>query len=136
MSGVDFVSPVRDQGGCGSCYIFSSAGQLEARIRIASGNKLQPVISTQDPLSCSRYSQGCAGGFPYLTAGKYGQDFGFVEESCFPYTGSDAVPCASKCSNSSRLWRTSDYWYIGGQSPRSTQSARLLSPAGLCSLCC
>ena len=27
---------------------------------------------------------GSAGGFPYLIAGKYTQDFGAVEESCFP----------------------------------------------------
>jgi len=111
---VNYVSAVRDQGGCGSCYIFSSAGQLEARIRVASNNKLQPNISTQDPLSCSRYSQGCAGGFPYLIAGKYAQDFGFVEEECFPYTGSDATPCSSKCSSPDRLWTVSDYRYIGG----------------------
>lgn len=28
---------------------------------------------------------GCEGGFPYLIAGKYAQDFGLVEESCYPY---------------------------------------------------
>ena len=114
VSGVNFVSDVRDQGQCGSCYIFSSAGMLEARIRVASQNKLQPVLSTQDPLSCSRYSQGCAGGFPYLTAGKYAQDFGFVEEQCMPYTGTDSTACSSKCTTSPRLWTVSNYSYVGG----------------------
>ena len=114
VSGVNFVSPVRDQGQCGSCYIFSSAGMLEARVRVASDNKLQPVLSTQDALSCSLYSQGCAGGFPYLTAGRYAEDFGFVEESCFPYTGQDSTPCSKKCSDSPRLWRVSNYSYVGG----------------------
>lgn len=109
VSGVNYVSPVRDQGQCGSCYIFSSAGMLEARIRVASNNQLQPILSTQDPLSCSRYSQGCAGGFPYLIAGKYAQDFGFVEEACFPYSGTDATPCSNKCTTSPRLWSVSNY---------------------------
>ena len=114
VSGVNFVSPVRDQGQCGSCYIFSSAGMLEARVRVASDNKLQPVLSTQDALSCSIYSQGCAGGFPYLTAGRYAEDFGFVEESCFPYTGQDTTPCSKKCSDPPRVWHVSNYSYIGG----------------------
>ena len=109
VSGVNYVSPVRDQGQCGSCYIFSSTGMLESRIRLASNNALQPVLSTQDALSCSRYSQGCAGGFPYLTAGKYAQDFGFVEEACYPYTGVDSTPCSRKCTNSTRLWTVSNY---------------------------
>ena len=114
VSGVNYVSEVRDQGGCGSCYIYSSVGMLEARIRIASGNRLQPLLSTQDALSCSRYSQGCAGGFPYLTAGKFAQDFGFVEESCFAYTGVDTTPCSQKCSNPARVWTVSNYSYVGG----------------------
>jgi len=74
---------------------------------------LQPILSPQDALSCSRYSQGCAGGFPYLTAGKYAEDFGFVEESCFPYTGTDGN-CDKKCNNPSRLYKVNDYWYNGG----------------------
>ena len=114
VSGVNYVSPVRDQGQCGSCYIFSSTGMIEARVRVASKNRLQPILSTQDALSCSSYSQGCAGGFPYLTAGRYAQDFGFVEESCMPYTGIDTTPCSSKCTNSTRLWQVSNYSYIGG----------------------
>ena len=109
VSGINYVSPVRDQGQCGSCYIFSSTGMIEARVRVASDNKLQPVLSTQDPLSCSRYSQGCAGGFPYLTAGKYAQDFGFVEEACFPYTGMDTTACSKKCTDAPRLWQVSNY---------------------------
>ena len=114
VSGVNYVSPVRDQGSCGSCYIYSSVGMLESRIRIATRNRVQPLLSTQDALSCSRYSQGCAGGFPYLTAGKYAQDFGFVEEACFPYTGTDTTSCARKCTDPARLWRVSNYSYIGG----------------------
>eukprot|EP00698_Gefionella_okellyi_P019552 TRINITY_DN6000_c0_g2_i1.p1 TRINITY_DN6000_c0_g2~~TRINITY_DN6000_c0_g2_i1.p1 ORF type:complete len:467 (-),score=94.54 TRINITY_DN6000_c0_g2_i1:789-2048(-) len=112
-SGVNYVSPVRNQQSCGSCYAFASMGTLEARIRIRSENRLQPVLSPQDAVSCSEYSQGCDGGFPYLTAGKYGQDFGIVEESCFPYTAVD-TPCSQRCANPSKRWHTKEYQYIGG----------------------
>jgi cathepsin C len=68
VSGVNFVSPVRSQGSCGSCYAFASAGMMEARIRVRSNNKQQPILSPQDVVSCSNYAQGCEGGFAYLVS--------------------------------------------------------------------
>lgn len=108
--GVNYVSPIRNQGGCGSCYAFGSMALHEARLRIMSNNTIQTVFSTQDIVSCSEYSQGCEGGFPYLTDGKYGQDFGLIEESCFPYEGRD-MPCKT---NTCKRHYTRDYYYIGG----------------------
>ena len=76
------MSPVRNQGSCGSCYAFSSMAMNEARLRIKTLNQQQKVFSTQDIVECAEYSQGCEGGFPYLISGKYAEDFGLVEESC------------------------------------------------------
>lgn len=89
--GQNFVSPVRHQDMCGSCYAFASAAQVEARIRIATNNTVAPVLSTQQVVDCSPYSQGCEGGFPYLIAGKWGADWGFVDETCYPYEGKDSI---------------------------------------------
>ncbi|RXM28917.1 Dipeptidyl peptidase 1 [Acipenser ruthenus] len=110
VQGVNYVSPVRNQAACGSCYSFASMGMLEARIRILTNNTQTPVFSTQQVVSCSEYSQGCDGGFPYLI-GKYIQDFGMVEEKCFPYIGKDS-PCTPKpeCFR----YYTSEYHYVGG----------------------
>ena len=112
QEGVNYVSPIRNQEKCGSCYAFGSMAMLEARVRLLSHNTLQPVFSTQDVVSCSKYSQGCEGGFPYLIAGKYGQDFGVVEESCFPYTGNDTTSCQTETPGCLR-YRTAEYHYIG-----------------------
>lgn len=108
--GVNYVSPIRNQGSCGSCYAFGSMALYEARERIATNNTVQKVYSTQDIVSCSEYSQGCDGGFPYLIAGKYGQDFGLIEDSCFKYTAKDSPCIKTTC----KRHFTRDYYYIGG----------------------
>ena len=109
--GVNYVSPVRNQGQCGSCYAFASMAMMESRLRILTNNTLQVVLSPQDVVGCSEYAQGCEGGFPYLIAGKYAQDFGTVEESCFPYIGQDSA--CNEHKNCLRYFST-DYYYVGG----------------------
>lgn len=111
VDGEDYVSEIRNQGECGSCYAFASMAMLESRLRIATSNSLKVVFSPQDVVGCSEYSQGCEGGFPYLIAGKYAEDFGVVEEDCFPYLGHD-TPCLEK-SGCLRYYST-DYHYVGG----------------------
>ena len=113
VGGTNYISPIRNQKSCGSCYAFGSMAMLEARVRLISNNSLQPVFSTQDIVSCSEYSQGCEGGFPYLIAGKYAEDFGVVEESCFPYSGSDKEHCSREKKGCLR-YRVANYHYIGG----------------------
>lgn len=58
VNGVNYVSPIRDQGNCGSCYAFGSMGMNECRLRIASNNTNKTIFSTQDIVECSAYSQG------------------------------------------------------------------------------
>ena len=67
--GFNYVSPIRNQESCGSCYAFGSMAMMESRLRILTNNTLQVVLSPQDVVSCSEYAQGCEGGFPYLIAG-------------------------------------------------------------------
>jgi len=113
VSGVNYVSPVRHQGGCGSCYAFSSAGMLEVRIRIATNNTQQPILSPQHVVSCSQYSQGCQGGFAYLIAGKYAYDFGMIEEDSFPYVANN-TECTIKNEEEIKRWTVKDYYFVGG----------------------
>jgi len=121
VSGQNFVSPVRNQGGCGSCYAFSSMGMLEARVRILTNNTRQPVFSPQDVVSCSTLAQGCEGGFPFLIAGRYGKDYGVVEESCSPYLGKDGECNTKQCNKH----YTASYGYVGGYYGACTAEAMM-----------
>jgi cathepsin C len=112
VSCVNYVSPVRNQGMCGSCYAFSVMAMFEARVRIQSRNKNKPILSPQDIVSCSVYSQGCDGGFPYLIS-KYAEDFGLTLESCDPYVGQD-TQCSNVCPASQKRIYASEYEYVGG----------------------
>ncbi|XP_076073322.1 dipeptidyl peptidase 1-like isoform X2 [Mytilus galloprovincialis] len=111
VGGMNYVSPIRNQLACGSCYAFGSLAMNEARVRIMTNGTKTPVFSTQDIVECSEYSQGCDGGFPYLIGGKYAEDFGLVSESCNPYTGKDGQ-CKTQTS-CPRQYATK-YEYIGG----------------------
>merc|ERR1712172_245377 len=129
VDGVSYVSPVRNQGACGSCYAFSSMGMLESRVRILTANSRQFTFSPQDIVSCSSLAQGCSGGFPYLIAGRYGKDHGVVEEACSPYTGNDTA-----CSTHTCLRHyTGSYGYVGGYYGGCSEEAmkRLWYPVAL-----
>jgi len=113
VSGMNFVPAVRDQQSCGSCYAFGALGMLESRIRIKTKNQDLVVLSPQEIVSCSNYSQGCDGGFPYLVE-KFGEDFGIVPDSCFPYTAQDSS-CSKRCFNFEPQKRYfTNYNYVGG----------------------
>ena len=115
VDGVNYVSPVRAQASCGACYAIAAVTMLESRIAIASGGRERPSLSVQEVLSCSPYSQGCLGGFPYLV-GKYLADNGVVSESCFPMQAGEGRPlCGERCDGPTRRWRASDYRYVGGR---------------------
>lgn len=83
------VSPVKNQGQCGSCWAFSATGVMECIAKI----KGQSVsLSEQQLVDCSRPqgNQGCNGGWP-SSALKYVQANGIASESQYPYTARDGT---------------------------------------------
>ena len=110
IEGVNYDSPVRKQGECGSCYAIAAISVLESRIRIKTNNQHKPLLSVASSIACSRYNQGCDGGYPYLI-GKHGREFGLVDESCQRYSEDDSV-CVKECFNK-KTYKVSDYGYVG-----------------------
>ena len=135
--GGGWLSPVRNQLGggasCGSCYAFSTLAMVEARIRIATNGQQNDTLSVLDVVSCSPYSQGCDGGFPYLV-GKYLHDYGVVSEECFPYEGQSRPtegarqgrsPCSRRCAAPRRRWHAANYRYVGGRYGSCNEAAMM-----------
>jgi C1A family cysteine protease len=106
-NGGDFVTPVRNQASCGSCWAFAAAGAAESAWLIAnnwSGMNLD--LAEQILISCYD-TDGCNGGSP-SGASSYIQNTGLPEETCFPYRAldsSEGVPCSNACLN----WQNSTY---------------------------
>lgn len=128
-SNVDYVVPVRDQLNCGSCYAFAAVDMIGSRLRV---NRLSnEILSPQQIVSCSQYSQGCDGGFPFLVS-KYGMDFGLVSEACFPYASGVLanVTCQAKgtgvCPYPKPAAVVAQYDYVGGYFGACSEEAMLL----------
>jgi len=94
------VSPVKNQGQCGSCWAFSTVGALEGLYAILNGKILE--FSEQELVDCSRSygNEGCDGGEMNL-AFEYIKDKGISTRQEYPYEGRDR-PCRKK-SNSFQI---------------------------------
>lgn len=78
------VSPIKNQGSCGSCWAFSATGIMESWA-LSKGQKAN--LSEQQLVDCSKKygNDGCNGGFNYQGL-NYVKDKGIASESEYPYT--------------------------------------------------
>lgn len=110
--GKNWVSPILNQGACGSCVAFAAIGTLETQINISSLiPNLNVSLSMQQLFSCG--GGVCGYGWYPESAAQFLKKSGVVDQSCMPYisgiTGKD-LACNQACPDAkSRVIKIADY---------------------------
>jgi len=123
------VTPVKNQGQCGSCWAFSTTGSLEGASEIASGQLKS--MSEQQLVDCSGSfgNQGCNGGL-------MDDGFDFAEanpvatEQSYPYTARDGS-CKTSFTTALPKGAVTGYKDVTAKSVDAMMSALQLGPVSI-----
>jgi len=126
------ITPVKNQGQCGSCWAFSTTGAIEGRYAIAKGQLNS--LSEQELVDCSGSdgNNGCNGGlmdygFKYVV-----EEHGLCSENSYPYEAkTEKRSCMSKRSQCTREDSISSYRDVRQNSEDQLKAAVAQGPVSI-----
>ncbi|MCK5511084.1 hypothetical protein KAI65_06130, partial [Candidatus Parcubacteria bacterium] len=109
----DWMTPVKNQGSCGSCWAFATVGSVEGTYNVEQNNPDLDIDLAEKYLVSSCFGDtstaNCSGGDP-KKAINYIYEEGITPEDCFPYVSPYEVDCSNRCSEwNTRLWKIGAY---------------------------
>jgi C1A family cysteine protease len=111
-----FVTPVRDQGGCGSCWAFATTAALESQVLMennAPGVDLN--LSEQIMVSCSG-AGSCGGGY-INTSSDFLRQMGLPTETYFPYTATNNSCTSAPSDWTNNVYKINGWHWVATTSP-------------------
>ncbi|XP_002977181.2 ervatamin-B [Selaginella moellendorffii] len=91
------VTPIKDQGDCGSCWAFSAIASIESAHFLATKELVS--LSEQQLMDCDTVDAGCDGGLMETAFKFVVKNGGVTTEAAYPYTGSVGSCNANKAKN-------------------------------------
>jgi len=93
-----YVTPVKNQGQCGSCWAFSAVATMEGAWMKKSGNLVS--LSEQQLMDCDHQDNACNGGLPLQAINYVITQGGINTEESYPYAGRKHYSCNYDEANS------------------------------------
>ncbi|KAI3472190.1 hypothetical protein Pfo_029678 [Paulownia fortunei] len=117
------VTPIKDQGQCGSCWAFSAVAATEGISQLSTGKLVS--LSEQEIVDCDKTSQdqGCEGGYMEDAFEFINKNKGIATESTYPYQATDGT--CNKNKESSHAAKISGYEKV----PTNSEQALLKAVA-------
>lgn len=121
-----WMTNVKDQGNCNSCWAFSSIGAFESYINLYYNQLLNFNLSEQEIVSCGNAGDCQNGGNLYLAL-THIQSSGAIPEDCFPYTATNDS-CDNNQGNPSDVLSFDQYQYVYTTDENSLKEMLFRSP--------
>jgi cathepsin L len=123
------VTPVKNQGQCGSCWAFSTTGSIEGA-EFLHGTKKLVSLSEQNLVDCSKQNHACSGGLMDY-AFEYAETHPLMAEADYPYTGHHSFFSRCKYSKDKGVGHVKGYKDVASKNVDQMKAALAIGPVSV-----
>ncbi len=131
VNGRNYMTSVKAQAPCGSCWAMAIVGSMEANYNIEHNTQANLDLSEQYLVADCFTGGNCGGCWPH-NALPYVKTSGISDEACYPYTGVNSA--CNRCGNwNAKLWSLDSWTKYSDKSVNEVKSLIFCKgPVGAC----